>query len=244
MKRVIAASVLTIAVAVCQGRAGDGLKAKVGLGVDSASGNSEVTALTADLEAGYTSGANLYSLAASYGYAETDEELSRQNSLLSVKYDRALTELAYVYAIAENVYDKVALVDSRLTVGPGVGVFLLKSDGISLKTDIGLSYIDQTLRDDGLENNLEDVTALRVTQRLEMKLSENASMWQSAEYLPDTDDFDAYLLNAELGVESKVTGSTSFRFVVANRRNSVPPAGVEKDDLTVKAALTFALSGE
>ncbi len=241
-RSVIVCAVLASCVLVAG--AEDGLKTKVGLGADVSSGNSEVTALTADLESGYTSGANIYSFLLSYGYAETDEELSRQNSLVSVKYDRALSDLTYVYVRAENVYDKIALVDSRLTVGPGVGMFLVKSDDVTLKSDLGVSYIDQKLRDESLENNLEEVVALRLTERLDVKLSESANLWQSAEYLPNTDDFDSYLLNLEVGVETKVAGSTSLRVVVANRRNSTPPAGVEKNDLTVKAALTFTLGGE
>lgn len=230
-------------VSVARAESDDGLAGKIGLGVDVASGNSELTAITADLELGYTAGLNIYSLAATYGYAETDEDLSRQNSRVSLKYDRSLTDLTYVYARAENEYDKIALIDYRLTAGPGIGVFFVKSESVSLKADAGISYIDQKLRDENLENNFESVIALRITERLEVELSETASIWQAAEYLPDTDDFNSYLLNLEVGLETSITGSTSLRLVAASRRQSMPPAGVEKEDVTLRAAVVVTSGG-
>ena len=244
MKRLIVVSVFAfVSLAVVAGEGKDGWTGKAGLGLDVASGNSEVTAATLNIEAGYVAGANKYSMTASYGYAEADEALSRQNSRIAAAYDRALSEMTYLYVRAENEYDKIAQIDSRLTTGPGVGVFLLKKDSISLKCDAGLSYIDQKLRDDSLDNTKDGVLALRVTERFDVKLSENASAWQSLEYLPDTDDFDSYLMNAEIGMETRVTGSTSLRVVAASRRDSVPVEGVEKDDFSVKAALAFAFGG-
>jgi putative salt-induced outer membrane protein YdiY len=241
MKRLVVFMMLVVvSAASAQDEVKDGWQSKVGLGVDISSGNSEVTALLLDLSGGYTSGANLYSLEATYGYAETEQELSRQNSRLSLKYDRQLSRLTYVYVRVENEYDKIALLDYRFTAGPGVGRFLVKNDDVSLKCDVGVSYIEQQLRDEELANNLDSVVALRVTERLDVKLSETASAWQSVEYLPDTDDFDSYLMNAEVGLETRITGSTSLKVVAASRRNSMPPDGVDKDDLSVKASLAFA----
>jgi len=222
----------------------DGIKGKIGLGLDTASGNSEVVALTADLGLNYRRGADVYELGAAYGYAETDNEVSRQNSLVSLRYDRTLSERLYAYLRAENAYDKIALIDYRLTVGPGAGVFFIRSDSVSLKGDVGVSYIDQKLRDDALANNYDSVTALRLTERLEVKLSETASIWQSAEYLPDTDEFDSYLLNLEAGLETSITGATSLRLVTGSRRQSKPPEGVEKEDITVRAMITVSLGSQ
>lgn len=241
MKKVLVfAMMLTAVTALAQGEAKDGWKGKAGFGLDISRGNSDVTSIALDLEAGCTYGANIYSLAAAYGYAETDGELSRQNSKVSLKYDRALSERVYLYARAENEYDKIALVDYRVTVGPGAGVFFVKNDTVSLKTDAGLSYIDQKLRDETLENSLDGVLALRVTERCDLKLSETAAAWQAVEYLPDTDAFDSYLMNTELGLETRITGSTSLKIVAARRHNSMPPEGVDKDDNSIKAALAFA----
>ncbi len=241
MKKAVAClAAIVISASFAAGEPEDGWKCKTGLGLDVSSGNSEVTAVSLDLEVGFIAGANIYSFAATYGYAETDEELSRQNSRTSLKYDRALSELTYLYVRAENEYDKIALLDYRLTAGPGLGMFFVKNDSATLKADAGLAYIDQKLRDETLENSLDNVLALRVTERFDVKLSETATAWQLAEYLPDTDDFDSYLLNVEVGMETRITGSTSLRVVAANRRNSMPPEGVDKDDLSLKAALTFA----
>lgn len=228
---------------IAQENTDNGFKAKTSVGLDIASGNSELTAVTADLELSYEADADMITAAALYAYAETDGELSRQNSRASLKYDRTLSERTYLYMRVENEYDKIALIDYRITAGPGFGVFLVKNDRVTLKTDLGLSYIDQQLRDSGLQNDLDEVLALRATERLDIKLSDSASVWQAVEYMPDTDDFDSYLLNTEVGLETKVTGSTSLRVAAGNRHYSTPPEEVDKDDFTLKASLVYAFGG-
>ncbi len=66
----------------------------------------------------------------------------------------------------------------------------------------------------------DDYWGIRCGERYTLQVSETAKLWQSAEYLPNADDFDQYLINAEIGMEAVVTKLISLRLVLQDGYNS------------------------
>lgn len=112
----------------------------------------------------------------------------------------------------------------------------MKDDAATLSVDLALAFITEKV---GGETN--DDWALRVGQRYDQQLSATAKVWQTLEYLPLIDDFNDYLLNAEIGIEAAVNSDLSLRLVVKNAYDSTPAADREKSDTTVIGALAYKL---
>jgi putative salt-induced outer membrane protein YdiY len=143
-----------------------------------------------------------------------------------------LNDRLYASLDAVAIYDDISEIDYRVTVGPGIGVYLVKNERVSLSFEAGPSYVWEEVGD--VE---DDYLALRAAQRLDVKFNAGAKMWESVEYLPDTADFNSHLINAELGVETTVTEGIVLRVVVQNKYDSEPAAGREQNDLSLASSL-------
>jgi len=100
---------------------------------------------------------------------------------------------------------------------------------------VGGTYIREELTN-GLE---DDYAALRVAQRFEYKLTETTRIWQAAEYLANFEDFESYLLNAEVGVEAALKGALSLRVVLLDKYDNVPAPGLEENDIALITSLVY-----
>ena len=61
------------------------------------------------------------------------------------------------------------------------------------------------------------------------------------EYLPEAEDFDNYLLTAEVGIEAAVSTRVSLRVVLQDKYDNTPALGAERNDLSLIAGLGFTL---
>lgn len=68
-----------------------------------------------------------------------------------------------------------------------------------------------------------------------------AKVWESAEYPPEFEDFNIYLLNSEIGVETAISGRLSLRLVVQNTYDGDPAPGVKENDIVIKSSLVCNL---
>lgn len=149
---------------------------------------------------------------------------------------KTITPRTFGYLAGSALYDEIAKIDYRATVGPGLGGYLVKNDSASLSMEAGLAYVWENVADKS-----SDYIALRAAERFEYKLGGAAKIWQSAEYLAKADDFDAYLFNGELGVESAMTDRLKLRAVLQDKYDSTPREGLKKNDLTLIAGLSISL---
>ncbi|MBM4154719.1 MAG: DUF481 domain-containing protein [Lentisphaerae bacterium] len=200
-------------------------------------GNSETLAANASLIAeGEKQGLGSYriGLEGNYGESTVDEITSTTvgNAKGFGSVRRTLSDRFYANIDATALHDDIAEIKYRTTLGPGLGVYLVKNDRVGLSFDVGPSYIWETvgaIKDDYL--------ALRAAQRLDVRFSANAKLWESVEYVPDVEDFDSYLVNAELGVEASLTERIVLRLVLQNKYDSTPSTGLEKNDLSLVSGL-------
>lgn len=83
--------------------------------------------------------------------------------------------------------------------------------------------------------------SLRLGDRFEHKFSERVKLWQKAEVLPQVDNFDNAIVNAELGVETGLSKKLNLRTYVQDTYDNEPAPGCKKNDvkLVVALACTF-----
>ena len=138
------------------------------------------------------------------------------------------------------------MLDYRALAGPGVGCYVVKNDRHTLKLEAGASYQREKLTYEETADDVtadveqkDDTTALRAVERYEGKVGK-AKVWQAIEYLPEADNFSAYLLTAEIGIETLVTDVLSLRFAVTDRYDSEPAPGSRENDVAIRASLVFS----
>ncbi|MBN2302393.1 MAG: DUF481 domain-containing protein [Lentisphaerae bacterium] len=227
-------------VAVAQEQEGS-FKSALSIGVTLTDGNSETLLANGSL---VTEGKNdgfgsiRAGLEANYGESTiaSNTETTVENLRAFVNVQKTLSPMTFISVNGEVLYDSVAQIDYRATLGPGLGVYLIKNDKTSLFLEVGPSYVWEEVSDVG-----DDYLALRLTERYDYTISKTSRLWQSLEYLPRADDFDDYLLNAEFGAEADITASLKLRLVLQNKYDSTPGAGLEENDLTLITGLSMPL---
>lgn len=219
----------------------NGVATTLSAGLTLADGNSETLAANASLK---TEGekAGLGSVwagaEANYGESTVDEvkDTTVENAKVFANVKKTLSPRTFGYLDASVLYDDVALIDYRATVGPGLGAYLVKNGKRTLTLEAGPSHVWEKI--DGESN---DYLALRFAERYTCQISATAKLVQSLEYLPAAEDFDDYLLSGEIGVEASMTERLSLKVVLQDKYDSTPAPGAERNDLSLIAGIGFTL---
>lgn len=240
-KAVVWAVASIMAVAVADAAESKAFKTTFNAGVTATDGNSETMQANAALVTeGEKEGLGSVRAGVEGGYGEStvDDETSTtiENARGFVNVKKTLSPRTFAYVDGSVLYDDIAEVDYRATVGPGLGAYLFKNERTSLSVELGVAYVWEKV---GGER--DDYLAVRIAERFDHALSDTARVWQSAEYLPQADDFENYLINAELGVEAALNSRMNLRLVLQDKYNNQPAEGLERNDLTLMAGVGIRL---
>jgi putative salt-induced outer membrane protein YdiY len=212
----------------------------VAAGFNLTSGNSDTMAANASINAEKAGEIHEIRLGVEGNFGESTineiDETTTQNAKAVAVYKRKFNEF-FLYSDNSIFHDKMTDVDSRLIIGVGVGRRLFENDNTKFDIELGVAYISEELANDPGD----DYVAARIAFRHDQKLSESSKLWLSAEYMPNIDDFEDYLLNGEAGLEATLNSSLSLRVVLQDRYDSTVPADREKNDLSVISSLVYKL---
>lgn len=199
-------------------------------------GNSDQLIGNASVNHACEQGPNSLLLGAEANYSEINSSVTNEAWKINANYKRILDDRLYAVGNLQYLHDRVADIEWRYTVSPGIGYYLMKKDAVTLSADLGPAYVWELK---GGEK--DDYAALRVGERYDRTLSDTSKCWQSLEYLPRVEDFSDYTLNFEIGVEAVVSGPISVRLVVQDAYVSEPAPDKEENDLKVIGALSYTL---
>jgi putative salt-induced outer membrane protein len=156
------------------------------------------------------------------------------------QYNRMFTERFYGEMRIDGLHDRIADIDYRITLAPGVGYIFIKATNDVLRAEAGPGYIYEV--DHGVPSNTTHSYAiLRLAERYDHKFNEHSKLWQSAEILPQVDKFSNYILNFEIGVDSALTKKLSLQTYIQDSYHSDPAPGRQKNDVKLVAALAYKL---
>ena len=104
-------------------------------------------------------------------------------------------------------------------LSPGAGYYFIKDTNTDLSVEAGPGYVVEKLGD-----VRKNYATLRVGEKFHHAVSDRARVWETAEWLPQVDDLNNYIINGEVGVEAdlNVTGKLSLRAYVQDTYNNVP----------------------
>jgi putative salt-induced outer membrane protein YdiY len=198
------------------------------------SGNSHNVLFTADAQAQKKWPEDELSFGANAGYGKSEGVKNNDYLKGYGQYNRLFTERFYGYARLDAMHDDIADVDYRVTLGPGAGYYFIKRQQTRLSTEAGPAFVYE--RQGG---ETHGYMTLRLGERFEHKVKDGARIWQSLEILPQVDDFDNTLVNAELGLEAPITKALSLRVVFQDTYDHEPAPGRLKNDLKLVSALAW-----
>jgi putative salt-induced outer membrane protein YdiY len=149
------------------------------------------------------------------------------------QYNRFVSERFFWYGRADAVHDDIANIMYRVTLSPGAGYYFIRNPRTTLSGEVGPGYVFEKT------DETDDYMTIRFSERFEHRLSDRARVWQFAEYLPQVDDLDNFIINAEIGVEADLTRSLSLRVVAQNTYDNEPSSGLENNDFRLIAGLNY-----
>ena len=150
------------------------------------------------------------------------------------QYNRLFTERVYGLGRVDALHDAIADVEYRITLSVGAGYYFIKGTNTVLSAEAGPGYVFEKLGGDE-----RSYATLRIGEKFMQKLSSRARLWQSAEFLPQVDDFDNYLINAELGIEADITSHLSLSTILQDTDKNHPAIGRKKNDLKLIAGVKY-----
>lgn len=209
-------------------------------------GNSHSIQYYGGLETDKKTPRNEYSLGASGAYGSQDSKESVNTYGAFGQWNHLFTDKFYSYIRVEGRRDLVADVDYRFTIGPGAGYYLIKETNTTLSVEAGGGVQFQRIGDTYMvgTNTVhtykdESFATIRFAQKFEHKFNDHARIWENVEFLPQVDQFDNYIVNAELGVETVLTKAISLKTFMVDNYASQPASGRLKNDFRLVSALSY-----
>jgi len=207
----------------------------ISLGLTLARGNTETELATADFLTQKKSPFNEFRIELSAAYGDQNSKQTVNNYKASAQWNHLFTPRFYSYLRTDGLRDVIADVDYRVTIGPGVGYYLIKSTNTSVALEAGSAFEAQKL--DGKGD--QPFATLRGAEKIERKLNEHVRLWENAEILPQVDRWDNFIVNFEIGLETALTKSFSLKTYLDDNYDSRPAPGKVKNDAKIIAALGY-----
>ena len=209
------------------------------IGFNLTSGNQDTTLLTVDLRATQEKGKNIWNFQIREAFGESEDSSGSKETNVDettglAEYKRLLDERWYIGAAVAAERDDVQDIDYRVVPGVLLGHFLVKNDATQFSLEAGPAYVFEKV---GGETN--EYFAPKIGDRFSHKLSDTASIFQSAFVTFDIDDSDNYIIEGEVGIEAALSSALSLIVSLRDTYDNVPADGLKRNDLMLTSALGF-----
>ncbi len=204
------------------------------LGLTMARGNQDSSLATGKFLAQRKSATNEFSLGLDGAYGENNTIKNYETLHGFGQANHFFTRHAFAFGRIDGLHDGIKDIDYRFTVSPGVGYYLLRQTNLSLAMETGPSLV--TERQGSVD---ETYAAWRVAERFEYKLNATTRLWQGAEFIPQVDKPENYIVNADLGIEVAITKKMGLQIYLQDNFVSQPVAGYKNNDLRLVSGVSF-----
>ena len=207
------------------------------LGLTATKGNSDTLQFNANAQiAREFSAKDTAAFGVSYTFAQDKTSGVKKTTASAVQafgdYKHLFSERIYGGLRVDFFHDDIADLRYRFIVGPLLGYYFIKSETTRFSAEAGPSVV---VEDVG--GNDDSYMTVRVSERLEHQVNRGWKVWQTADFFPQIDETDNYLIVAEIGSESALSSKLSLRLVLQDKYDNQPAAGKKKNDLTFITAL-------
>ncbi len=186
-----------------------------------------------------------------YNYSETgtskrDRETSERNWEIDGQHDHFWLPKAYTYESAKYEQDDIAGIDYRLRLGVGAGYQWLEKSKfdtfgtVSFNQEAGLAWVktDFHVEDPDAESSYASFRYAHHFTYLP-KWYEGVEVFHNLEYLPQIDDWENYLIEADVGISTKIFGNFDLLAKIEWDYNSRPSVGNKSSDFKYIVGLGY-----
>jgi putative salt-induced outer membrane protein len=170
-----------------------------------------------------------------YGKSEgvTTNQLIRGGA----QYDRNITERYYWYAGTFLEQDKLSGVNFRLGIGPGVGMHVFKDEKIEFNIEGGAQYFYEQYKT--ASGSGDSSFRLRAAENFTYTFSPGVKAYQRFDIAADVSNFNNFIMNNEVGLESTLSENLKLRLSFLDRFNNEPPRGFQRNDIQIISSLVL-----
>jgi len=204
------------------------------MGLTLTDGNTDTLLFTAKVDASKKWQQNEFVTGASITYGEDDQVKNNESINAFAQYNRLLTERIFALARVAFLHDDIADVDYRVTASLGVGYYFIKKERTFLSAEIGPGVVFEKQGGEA-----STYFTVRLAENFEHKFSERARVWQFVEFLPQVDDVENFIVNAEIGAESALTDKVKLQVYLQDTFDNRPAPGREENDFKLVSALAM-----
>lgn len=198
-------------------------------------GNSDTVNVAAGLNTERKWDRDELAFGASVSYGEERDNVTASSISGYGQYNHLFTDRFYAYGRVDALHDDLASLAYRVALSPGVGYYLLKSDKFTLSGEFGPGFVMEKFHNE----SQQDYFTLRFGEKFGWQISKTSRLWQSFDYYPQVDDFGNYLMNAEIGIATKITEAMDLRLVAQDTYRSRPADGRTENDFKLMAGVGY-----
>lgn len=196
------------------------------LGYNKTQGNSDTSLLNMKIISVYDQDKNNFRLEADHSFGDNDSETNVDTSNALAEYKRILNEKLYSAIGSKYNRNEISDVKYRVTINPALGYFLYKDNPGFFNVEAGPSYLFEEVGDVS-----DDYLGVRFAERFEYKLSDTAKIFHNAEIIGSTEDSDNYIVQGEVGIETKIIEGFNLIFTLRDVFDNQPAEDKKKNDL-------------
>ncbi len=218
-------------------------------------GNSKTLLFAADIKTERKGPKNEIAFGADATYGEnTDQNTDNKTRTAGSahgfgQWNYLFTERFFGYARLDGVHDAVADIRYRVSFSPGVGYYFIKNKTTYLAGEVGPGFVVERVHDGGRgydangrsldRDDDQEYMTIRFADRFEHKFSDTVRIWQTAEFLPQVNRVENYIINFEAGVEAALSKRLALRSYVQDTYDNEPAPHRKKNDLKWITALAY-----
>lgn len=197
-------------------------------------GNSDTELATAKFLTEKKQNQNEWSFDADAAYGESDSTLNADSLHGNAHYNYLFSDRFYAYGNADALHDGIQDLKYQVSLSPGIGYYFIRTKPTTFAAEIGPGFVTEERGDVG-----ETYMSLRMAEHGERKLNDVARIWEKAELLPQINQWDNYIVNAEVGVESAITKKLSLQVTLDDSYVNEPAAGRVPNDVKLVSGVVY-----
>lgn len=205
------------------------------LGLTATAGNVDSVLAAAKVAAQKKTAKDSWNLGADGAYGEVSSVKSAESAHGFGQYNHIFVDDTwYGYGRSEAWHDAIANVAYRFSSGGGAGYYFIKNKQTTLSSEAG-----PAIRVEQLDDEYHNYPTARLAQNFERKIDDHARVWENVEILPPINVPEAFLINAEVGVETPLTHELSWQTYLQDNFANQPAPGFKDNDLKVVSGVVF-----
>jgi putative salt-induced outer membrane protein len=209
-------------------------ESSIAFGLTLTSGNSDTLLANTTFNTHRRNPTNEWFFGAEAAYGENNTVKNAETLHGFGQYNHLFSERWFGYLRTDGLHDGIADVVYRVTLSPGVGYYFIKTKATTFAGEVGPSVVLEKL--DG-ERSI--YLTPRFAEHFEHKMDDHTRFWENVEFLPEADNPDNFLINAEMGVEAALTRRLSLRTVIQDSYANIPAPGRKDNDLKLISGLAY-----